>query len=221
MNSVKFSSKNTLLIMKLSKLIPTTFLLFLILFSCKEQTQTNYIDTIKEYQYNMNKTFANKETTPFNDEDFKKFRKLDFFPIDSMYRVHADFKLNENPTVFEMGTTTDRKPLYSTYGTATFTLNGKEVKLHIYQCKDKNSPSFYDALFIPFRDKTSGGESYGGGRYIEPDFPKNGKMVIDFNLSYNPYCLYNVNRSCPIPPKENTLPIAIKAGIKNYEKSGH
>lgn len=204
--------------MNLNRVILTTLSIVFMFFSCKkEQAQTNYIETVKAYQYNMNKTFANKATTPFNDEDFKKFRKLDFFPIDSTYRVQADFQLNENPRIFEMGTTTDRKPLYSTYGTATFTLNGKKVKIHIYQCKDKNSPNFYNALFIPFRDETSGVESYGGGRYIEPQEPKDGKIVIDFNLSYNPYCLYNVKRSCPIPPKENDLPVAIKAGIKNYK----
>lgn len=204
----------------MKKILPLIIVLGLL--SCKkEQAQTAYIDAIKEYQYNMNKTFANKETTPFNEEDFKKFRKLDFFPIDSTYRVHANFKLDENPRFFEMQTTTSRKPLYATYGTATFTLNGKEVQIHIYQCKDKSSPAFYNALFIPFRDKTSGIESYAGGRYIEPSKPKNGKITIDFNRAYNPYCVYNVNRSCPIPPKENTLPIAIKAGIKNYEKGGY
>ena len=127
---------------------------------------------------------------------------------------------DENPRLFEMPTTTDRRPLYSTFGVATFTLNGEQVQLHIYQCKDKSSPSFYDVLFLPFTDGTSGEESYGGGRYIEPDFPSDGKIVIDFNKSYNPYCVYNSKYSCPIPPKENRLGIPIKAGIKNYETRG-
>lgn len=205
------------------KLSLTTLLLFFIFFSCKEKsTKLSYVDTIKEYQYNMNKTFADKETTPFNEEDFKDFRSLSFFPIDENYKVEADFKLIENPEFFEMPTTTDRKPLYATYGTATFTLNGKEVQLQIYQCKDKNSPNFYDALFLPFIDGTSGNESYGGGRYIEPPQPKDGKITIDFNRSYNPYCIYNAEKfSCPIPPKENRLSIPIKAGIKNYKTKNH
>ena len=198
------------------------FFAFVTITSCAQtDTGKNYIDQIKEYRYNMNKTLSDKKTTPFNDEDFKAFRKLDFFPIDTVYRVSASFKKDESPRLFEMPTTTDRKPLYSTFGTAVFTLNWKEVTLHIYQCKDKNSPAFYDVLFIPFTDSTSGNESYGGGRYIEPDYPEEGKIVIDFNKSYNPYCVYNTKYSCPIPPKENRLPIAIKAGIKNYETSGY
>ena len=194
---------------------------FISLVSCAQKNGgTAYEGTVKEYQYNMNKRFSDKETTPFNEEDFKNFRSLDFFKIDESYKVEANFKKDENPRLFEMQTTTDRTPLYTTYGTATFTINDKEVTIHIYQSKDKDSPNFYDALFIPFTDATSGDETYGGGRYIEPDLPKDGKITIDFNLSYNPYCVYNSKYSCPIPPKENRLSIPIKAGIKNYETSG-
>lgn len=197
-----------------------SLLLILFVLGCKNNSKTNtYIDTVKEYQYEMNKQLANKETTPLNDEDFKNFRKLDFFPIDSTYKVVADIKLDENPEFFEMPTTTERKPMYATYGIATFTLNGKEVQLAIYQNKDKTKMSFYDHLFIPFMDETNSVETYGGGRYINPDFPENGKIVIDFNMAYNPYCVYNAKYSCPIPPKENHLPIAIKAGVKDYNRN--
>lgn len=198
------------------------FLLLLTISSCAQKnSKDTYITSVEGYRYTMNKNFANKKTTPFDEEDFKAFRSLDFFPIDTAYRVVANFKKDENPRLFEMPTTTDRKPMYATFGTATFTLNGKEVQLHIYQSKDKESPDFYDTLFLPFTDATSGNESYGGGRYLEPEYPSEGKIVIDFNKSYNPYCVYNSKYSCPIPPKENRLPIAIKAGIKNYETSGN
>ena len=111
---------------------------FISIISCAQKTKKNsYINSIKEYQYNMNKNFSDKETTPFNEEDFKNFRSLRFFPIDTTYKIVADFELDQNPKLFEMQTTTDRKPLYTTYGTANFILNEKEVTLHIYQCKDK------------------------------------------------------------------------------------
>ena len=198
------------------------FFLFSLISCAQKEAKNDYIDSIKEYQYEMNKRFSDKKTTPFDEKDFVNFRSLSFFDIDEAYKIKADFKLDENPELFEMPTTTDRKPLYATYGTAYFTINGKELELHIYQCKDKDSPDFYDSLFLPFTDATSGQESYGGGRYIEPEYPKDGTMIIDFNLSYNPYCVYNTEKySCPIPPEENRLPIAIKAGIKNYKISGY
>ncbi len=77
---------------------------------------------------------------------------------------------------------------------------------------------FENYLFLPFTDLTNGNGTYGGGRYIDLEIPKGDTMVIDFNKSYNPYCAYNGKYSCPIPPKENDLNIAIKAGVKNYSK---
>ena len=68
-------------------------LLFISVSSCAQNPNTNtYTEAIKEYQYNMNKAFADKKTTPFNEKDYKDFRSLDFFPIDSSYRVVAEFK---------------------------------------------------------------------------------------------------------------------------------
>ena len=203
------------------KFIPYFLLLITCVGCAQNDKQSDYFTTIQNNRYTMNKNFADKSTTPFDADDLKEFRALDFFPIDSTYRVVADFQLNEDPNLFEMPTTTDRRPLYLNFGVATFSIDGKEVQLHVYQSKDRNSPDFYDALFIPFTDLTSGNESYGGGRYIEPEYPSEGEIVIDFNTSYNPYCVYNSKYSCPIPPKENRLPIAIKAGIKNYETRGN
>ena len=70
-------------------------------------------------------------------------------------------------------------------------------------------------MFIPFRDATSGKETYGAGRYI--DMAESEQYVIDFNTAYNPFCVYNENYSCPIPPKENWLAVEIKAGEKNFK----
>jgi hypothetical protein len=73
-------------------------------------------------------------------------------------------------------------------------------------------------LFIPFTDATSNGESYGGGRYIDLIEQENNDYVVDFNLAYNPSCAYGRDDfSCPIPPQENHLPIAIAAGEKKWE----
>ena len=82
-------------------------------------------------------------------------------------------------------------------------------------------PHYRDYLFIPFKDLTNGKESYGGGRYIDLRMRQldKDKVILDFNKSYNPYCAFSEEYSCPIPPKENHLTIAIEAGEKNYGKS--
>jgi uncharacterized protein (DUF1684 family) len=121
-----------------------------------------------------------------------------------------------------MTTTTYRKPLYIKYGTITYTLDRIEQSLSIYQNKDLvKNPLYIDYLFLPFTDKTSGNDSYGGGRYLDiltTDEKSDGTIVLDFNKSYNPYCAYSDKFSCPLTPKENTLSIKILAGVRAYKK---
>ena len=196
-------------------------LLIILVTSCSQKKIkfNNYIATIKDFQYEMNIEFADAEESPLTEQGIKDFTELDFFTIDSTYKVIAKFELDKNPRLFEMPTTTERKPIYKTFGTATFELEGKELILHIYQNQDLiKKPDYTNHLFIPFTDQTNGSESYGGGRYIDVEIPAGDSIVIDFNRSYNPYCAYNDKYSCPIPPKENDLVIEIKAGIKAYGK---
>ena len=194
------------------------FLFFIVACGQKKETFNDYTASIKNFQYELNTEYADKEKSPLTKEELKSFKALEFFPIDSTYKVLAAFELEENSTFFEMPTTTDRKPIYKTYGTATFSLAGKKLKLHIYQNQGLIKKSEYrNHLFIPYTDKTNGTESYGGGRYIDLEIPEGNTIIIDFNKSYNPYCAYNYKYSCPIPPRENDLPIAIKAGVKAYK----
>ena len=80
------------------------------------------------------------------------------------------------------------------------------------------TPGYENSLFVPFTDLTNGKETYGGGRYMDVEIPEGDSIVLDFNKAYNPYCAYSTNYSCPIPPKENDLPISINAGLKIKEK---
>ena len=73
-------------------------------------------------------------------------------------------------------------------------------------------------MFLPFLDNTNGEETYGGGRYIDLQFPEGGELVIDFNKAYNPLCAYNEKYSCPIVPLENYLELKVEAGVKAFEK---
>lgn len=184
--------------------------------------QDSYIKEIKKYQYKQNLKFHDKGTSPLTAKDLKTFEALEFYKIDEKFKVTAKLVKEKNPIIFEMPTTTSRKPLYIKYGTLIFTIDGKKQTLSIYQNKDfGRAPQYKDYLFLPFTDKTSGNGSYGGGRYLDvftTDENPDGTITIDFNKSYNPYCAYNSRYSCPLTPKENNVSVALKAGIKNYKK---
>lgn len=197
------------------------FVLFFFL-AFQINAQDSYTKEIKNYQYEQNIKFHDKRSSPLKAKDLKTFKALSFYKIDEKYKVIAKLVKEENPEIFEMPTTTDRKPLYIKYGTLYFTIDGKEQQLSIYQNKDfDRSPVYKNYLFLPFTDLTSGNESYGGGRYLDvftTDEKPDGTIVIDFNKSYNPYCAYNDKFSCPITPKENKVTVALRAGVKNFNK---
>jgi hypothetical protein len=192
----------------------------LIFFTITISAQKNEgVKEAQKFQEKLNKEFANKQKSPLTEEDFKTFEALDFFPIDTNYRVIATLKFYENSKTFKMKTTTDRLPEYKIYASATFKINGTEHVLHIYQNqKLLLNTDYEDYLFLPFTDNTNGVSSYGGGRYIDLNIPKGDTMIIDFNQAYNPYCAYNHKYSCPIPPSANDLNIEIPVGVKKYSK---
>lgn len=172
-----------------------------------------------KYQQQLNKDYANPEESPLTKQDIKKFKSLDFYPIDMAYCVEAKFTRTADEKPFAMPTTTDRKPMYIKFGEVVFTLNGKEHKLDVFQSLDLIKLEKYkNDLFLPFTDLTSGNGSYGGGRYVDLKQPTGTTMFIDFNTAYNPYCAYNHIYSCPIPPAQNDIKAEIKAGVKEYKK---
>lgn len=172
-----------------------------------------------EFQKELNAEYKDASTSPLKKKDLKTFKGLEFFPVDNKFKVTANFKTTPDSKVFKMPTSTDRKPEYRRYGIATFTIDGKEFALEVYQNQSLMKEEEYkDYLFIPFTDETNGFESYGGGRYIDVSIPKGNTMEIDFNKAYNPYCAYNDKYSCPIPPRVNFLKTEIKAGVKAFKK---
>lgn len=182
-------------------------------------SQTKFEKEIFHFQDSVNQVFSNPDLSPLDKKNLKNFSGLDFYPPDSMYRVLASFTRLENATPFRMKTTTERLPVYEPYAKATFTLYDKEYELTIYQSHDlRLNPLFRDYLFLPFTDDSNGESTYGGGRYIGLHIPKGDSILIDFNKAYNPYCVYSFQYSCPIPPAENYLPIAVHAGLKMYKQ---
>jgi uncharacterized protein (DUF1684 family) len=108
-----------------------------------------------------------------------------------------------------MSTSTGSVQPYLKYGQFTFEVAGEQARLQVYQDPEQGY------FFLPFVDATAG-ETYEAGRYLEIEPGQDGEFLIDFNYAYNPYCAYNPNWACPIPPKENRLIVRIEAGERKY-----
>ncbi|WP_299437908.1 DUF1684 domain-containing protein [uncultured Aquimarina sp.] len=196
---------------------------FLLMLFCSyivaQNQDSTTIKKILTFQEELNKDFSSEEKSPLTSKDFKTFKALDFFDIDTLYSVSAKFIRTPYETPFIMKTTTNREPIYVKYGEAHFVLQEKEWILNIYQSQGlKTQPEYEDYLFLPFTDLTNGETSYGGGRFIDLKVPEGDVILIDFNMAYNPYCAYSARYSCPIPPEENHLELEIPVGVKKYNK---
>jgi len=144
------------------------------------------------------------------------FTGLHYFPVDARFRVRAE--VMPDPVMTEMmilDTNGWRRPSWK-YGQVRFQLDGRDLVLQLWLFKPDPGPK--DQFFIAFKDTTNGPDSYGGGRYLDVPFVKAGQLVLDFNEAYNPSCAYNTGFACPIPPAENRLPVAVRAGEKVYAR---
>jgi hypothetical protein len=138
-----------------------------------------------------------------------------WFDFDRSWVFHARLAPDPKPTPTTMQTSLGRTKEYLRVGTFTLDVPGRRaLKVVAYQ------PTFLatttTALSILFTDATSGRETYGAGRYLDLETPADGVYTIDFNRAYNPLCAYTSVYNCPIPPRENALPVAVRAGEKTY-----
>ena len=144
------------------------------------------------------------------DSEYRRnFHGIENYPANPKYRVIAKWVEDEKqiPILNIIGIT---EPLKSP-GVAVFTLHGKEYRVRpVFETPDAKE------LFYIFKDETSGKETYGAGRFLYSDMPKDGKVTVDFNKAYNPPCAFTPYATCPLPPPENKLPVRIEAGEKNY-----
>lgn len=199
-------------------------LLFLILplwfFSQKKFSKEE--SEVQKFQKELNAEYLNPKETPLRGDNFKNFKKHPFFPVDMKYRVTAKFVKTKDPKPFDLPTSSGKTKSYQEYGKATFTLDGNPYTVTLYQSLDLIKQKKYkDHLFLPFRDATNEKETYGGGKYMDLKIPKGNTIVLDFNLSYQPYCAYNAyDYNCPVVPEENKLPVEIRAGVM-YEDIYH
>ncbi|WP_375416381.1 DUF1684 domain-containing protein [uncultured Hymenobacter sp.] len=174
--------------------------------------------SVAEFQRNLNHEFSDPKESPLSAAERQAFQSLSYYPVGYGYYVVARLVRDSTAAPFTMVTSTDRRPLYRKYGTLYFILAGQPQQLSVYQSLDLlQRPGLEDYLMVPFTDLTNAHGSYGGGRYLDLRLPPAGStiLLLDFNRAYNPSCAYNHAYSCPVPPAENRLRVAVPAGVRD------
>ncbi|EON75846.1 hypothetical protein ADIS_3737 [Lunatimonas lonarensis] len=179
-----------------------------------EQTE-QYIERIEKERERQFKYLKYNQESPLTEAQKRELDQLDFYPVDPGFLVKARIEPIEIKKMIEVPLTDGSVEKYLRHSFAVFELDGRELRLLLLQAaKEADKRNF----FLAFADATSGEETYGGGRFLNLRQDGQRSITIDFNLAYNPYCAYNPDYACPIPPRENILEVPIRAGEKNYTK---
>lgn len=180
------------------------------------QDQSAYVDEINTERVDKDRYMKTSPESPFA-ENPDVFTKLNYFPPDIRYKVTATLTPVQNKKPVMLSTNDGKQQQYVEYAYAEFDLDGYNNKLLILEVLDAGP--FRGKLFLAFGDETSAGETYGAGRYLDVNkVPGANTITLDFNKAYNPYCAYVEKYSCPFPPPENLLKVALRAGEKVYHE---
>ena len=157
--------------------------------------------------------FATDVQSPLTADQRRSFTELSYYDENAALRLELKVQEFDDKEVVEMQTSTGGEATYKRWGMVSFEVDGEAAELTLYQDAHGHGGEF----FVPFADSTSGAETYGSGRYLEAAPLAGGKVLVDFNHAYNPYCAYNVQWSCPLTPFENRLRVPIRAGEKSFK----
>jgi uncharacterized protein len=172
------------------------------------------VSRVARFRLHKDEYFADGENSPLEPEDIAGFSGLAYFDenTDLVFSLELDRGGPGVNEVVELDTSDGLVVEFTRAGEVRFAVNGQGVKLTVFKDRDRGR------FFLPFADATSGTSTYSEGRYLDPQIDANGKLTVDFNFAYNPYCAYSEGWSCPLPPEENRLTISIEAGEKHYDR---
>jgi len=170
-------------------------------------------EQLKAFREKKDKFFKEDSQSPLKEADRRRFKGLIYYPFDLKYTIVGTierYPTEPKPIYVNLPTSKGKEKKYVKYGRFRFKWEGKEYALQIYR------PLGGGELFLPFKDKTSGKETYSEGRYLYIEPMPGGKVLIDFNRAHNPFCQFNEKYICPFALEENWLPIEIRAGEKCF-----
>ena len=182
----------------------------------EDDTLSKFNSNYAELRKAKNEFFKDDPESPLLDEDKGNFSELTYYEPDSKYKFTGPIQKYEEQEIIELLTSTSELRKFYKYGYFKFKIDGNDYSIQLYKEVGQNvsEVSYY---FVPFKDFTNGSETYSAGRYLDIPGSDSGIITIDFNIAYNPYCTYSPLYSCPLPPFENHLKVAIEAGEKNFE----
>lgn len=164
---------------------------------------------LKRFRKQKDEFFQSSAQSPLTAHQKHNFEGLRYFPENDDLRLELDINKFDQPDEIQIQTNTGEVQSYTRLGKVEFKVEGKAASLTVY--KNRNG------FFLPFADALAGGETYGAGRYLDPHELPGDRLLLDFNLAYNPYCAYNENWSCPLTPGENRLAVPIRGGEKVFD----
>ena len=180
-------------------------------------------DVLTRFRHGRDDLFRTHPQSPLSEEARKRFNGLRYFDHDPTARIRVRLEPADEGDPLEIDTGgEDGVITYRRAGWVRFRLSGTDCRLTVFSLV-----GYGGGLFLPFRDATSGSETYGGGRYLF-DTVKNTDglalelaagspdITIDFNFAYNPSCVYDARWACPLAPRENWLAVAVRAGEKMF-----
>jgi uncharacterized protein (DUF1684 family) len=188
----------------------------LLTFACTPQ-ELPYADGISAWRATKDKFMQQSADSPVPPERRASFPPLSYFPIEPEYRVPASLMVDRTKDVLEIPTSRGELRPHNRVGQLSFTLKGRLLTLTAFVEVGQQD---INHLFVPFGDLTNGTETYPGGRYLELERTATGIYDLDFNRAFHPFCYYNPKYDCPYPPRENRLPIPIRAG-ERMNQAGH
>ncbi len=146
-----------------------------------------------------------------------RLQGLEYFPPDPRFRIPVRITRLPTPEPVTLATSKGVPRPMLRYGYFDFDVEDAKARLYAYKAAPQHGHHHEtESLFVPFRDATSGKETYGAARYLDLEEGPAGDVVLDFNLAYNPYCAYSDEYVCPFPPRENWLSVPIRAGEKSF-----
>lgn len=176
------------------------------------EDQDTWKRALTRFRQEKDEFVRSSKDSPFAPEAKAAFSGLNYFEPDPVFRFEARLQRYSEPDGLIMGTSKGTRQLFNRVGHFDLTMAGLSFRVHAYQSAERQDPH----LFIPFRDATSGKESYGAARYLDLEVEHDDEYVVDFNYAYNPYCAYSDDYVCPLPPQENWLRVAVRAGERKF-----
>lgn len=170
--------------------------------------------SLAEFRANKDEFFRDAPDSPLTAHQKREFSGLRYYEANDALALELPVDPFPEPELVAMQTSTGGEATYERWARVTFPVDGTEASLTLYREPGSGH------IFLPFRDANAGGETYGAGRYVEVMPLDGGLVLLDFNYAYNPYCAYNEMWSCPVPPAENRLQVAIRAGERSFA-AGH